>query len=107
MGTVQSLTGDRKTLCAAILWAVFRAHDKMNKFESQNIEDHPAIASEHIKFLATNSGFDALGSLERDVAILKSDGKEAGRQAAAAVKKSDGACTSADINKKAIADVGK
>jgi hypothetical protein len=105
MGTVQSLAGDRKALCAAVLWSVFRTHDKMNEFESLNFEDHPAIASEHIKFLATNSGFDSLGVLEKEVAGLKLEAKEASRQAGMAVKKADSGSTSAEVNKKAIAEL--
>ena len=107
MGTVQSLTGDRKSLCASILWAVFRTHDKMNEFDTLNFEDHPAIASEYIKFLATNSGFDSLGSLEKDLASLKSESKETARQTAAAMKKADAAVSNADFNKKGIAELGK
>ena len=107
MGTVQAITGDRKALCASILWGVFRTHDKMNKFESVNFDNHQSIASEYIKFLATNSGFDALGTLEKDVVSLKSEVKEAGKQALTALKKADGATSAGDINKKAITELSK
>ena len=76
MGTAQSMTGDRVSICSSILWAVFRTHDKMTEFEDANLEDHPAISSEYIKFLATNSGFDMIVDLEKDVSLLKTEAKD-------------------------------
>ena len=34
---------------------------------AKEIKDHPAIASEYVKFLATNSGFELLDDLEKRV----------------------------------------
>jgi hypothetical protein len=81
MGTIQAMiANDRKTMCTGILWSVFRTHDSMTEFEDANFEDYPAIASEHIKFLACNSGFDMLTSLDKDVATLKLEAKEVERK---------------------------
>jgi hypothetical protein len=108
MGTVRAMVAaDRKAMCSGVLWSVFRTLDKMNEFDAVNFEDHPAIASEHIKFLACNSGFDMLETLEKDVVSLKSEGKEIERKVAAAVKKSDTASNASDTNRKAIFDLGK
>jgi hypothetical protein len=108
MGTVRAMVArDRKAMCSGVLWSVFRTLDKMNEFDEANFEDHPAIASEHIKFLACNSGFDMLEALEKDVSGLKSEAKEADRKVAAAVKKADAASNLADANKKSIFDLGK
>ena len=61
MGAVRAMVArDRKAMCAGVLWSVFRTLDKMDDFDAANFEDHPAIASEHIKFLACHSGFDML-----------------------------------------------
>jgi hypothetical protein len=108
MGTVRAMVArDRKAMCSGVLWSVFRTLNKMNKFDEANFEDHPAIASEHIKFLACNSGFDMLEALEKDVSGLKSEAKEADHKVAAAVKKADAASNLADANKKSIFDLGK
>jgi hypothetical protein len=107
MGTVQAMGGDRKTMCTGVLWSVFRTHDKMAEFDDVNFEDHPAISSEHIKFLATNSGFDMLATLEKEVACLKCETKETALKVTAASRKADAASTVSDLNKKAIAELVK
>jgi hypothetical protein len=107
MGTTQSMSSDRKSMCTAILWSVFRTHDKMSEFENANFEDHPSISSEHIKFYATNSGFDMLASLEKDVSGMKSEAKELDRKIVATQRKADSASTGSDLNKKAIAELSK
>lgn len=108
MDTVRSMhANDHQSMCAGVLWAVFRTHDKMNEFDSAKFEDHPAIASEHIKFLACNSGFESLETLEHDFAVLKVDLKESDRKLAASLKKIDTASTGADTNKRAIADLAR
>ena len=33
-----------------------QTHDKMEEFNKLNFADHPSIASEYTKFLATNAG---------------------------------------------------
>jgi hypothetical protein len=48
MGTKQAMNSDRRSMCTAILWSVFRTHDKMTDFEDANFEDHPAVSSEYI-----------------------------------------------------------
>ena len=53
-------TNDWKSTCTHLMWSIFRTHDKMAEFDDVNFEDHPAIASEYIKFLACNLGFDML-----------------------------------------------
>jgi hypothetical protein len=108
MGTIQAMgIDDPKLMCRAIVWSIFRTHDKMAEFENANFEDHPAIASEHIKFLACNSGFDILESLATDIVSVKSETKEAVQKATQAVRKADSATTLADTNKKAIAELSK
>jgi len=108
MGTIQAMAAnDRRSMRTGVLWSVFRTHDKMTEFEDVNFEDHPAIASEHIKFLACNSGFDMLDALEKDVGSLKSDAKELDRKVTLSVKKADSASTQSDLNKKAISDLTK
>ena len=107
MGTTQAMSGDRRSICSSVLWSVFRTHDKMTEFEDQNFEDHPAISSEYIKFMATNSGFDMIASLEKDVSSLKAEVKEADRRLTTCTKKADSASTTADTNRKSIGELIK
>jgi len=90
-----------------IMWSIFRTHDKMAEFDNLNFEDHPAIASEYIKFLACNSGFDMLETLEKDVANVKTETRDLGSRVKEAVRKADGASSMADTNKRGLADLSK
>ena len=108
MGTIQTMmTNDRKLMCMHIMWSIFRTHDKMAEFDDLNFEDHPLIASEYIKFLACNSGFDMLETLEKDVANVKTEARDLGSRVKEAVRKADGASSMADTNKRGLADLSK
>jgi hypothetical protein len=91
-----------ESICPQILWAVFRTHDQMAGFEDANFENHPSIASEFVKFLATNTGIEGMGVLQEEVATLKSKLKEAEKQATLASGKADKASSTADVAKKAV-----
>jgi hypothetical protein len=55
VGALDSMTTEKESICAAILWGVFQTHDVMDSYESSNFEDHPSMASEYVKFLLKNS----------------------------------------------------
>jgi hypothetical protein len=101
------MNSDIRSMCTAILWSVFRTHDKMTEFEDANFEDHPAVSSKYIKFLATNSDFDMIVDLEKDVASFKSDSKEVNHKLNGCQKKGGSASTMADPNKKSIAELSR
>ena len=108
MGTIQTMMTDyKKSMCLHLMWSIFRTHDKMAEFDDLNFENHPAIASEYIKFLACNSGFDMLETLEKDVANVKSDAKEFGSRLKEALRKSDTSTSLSNTNKKALANLTK
>jgi hypothetical protein len=71
----------------------------MAGFENANFEDHPSIASEFIKFLATNTGIEGMSSLQDDVSALKLKVKEVERQSSSATVKADKAISVADLAK--------
>lgn len=101
------MASDRKSMCTVDLCSVFRTDDKMTEFENANFEDHPSISSKHIKFYATNSSFDMLTSLEKDVNPMKSESREVERKLTACQKMADSAGTSADTSKKLIGELAK
>ena len=71
----------------------------MAGFENANFEDHPSIASEFIKFLATNTGIEGMAGLQSDVATMKVKLKEVDRQSTASTVKADKAISVADLAK--------
>jgi hypothetical protein len=62
---------DRVVICTTLLWSAFKTHDAMAAFENANFEDHPSISSEYVKFLAMNSGFEALEVVSNKMKGLK------------------------------------
>ena len=99
VGTTKSMGKGPESICPIILWSVFRTHDQMAIFENANFEDHPSIASEFIKFLATNTGIEGMAGLQDDVTALKTKLKEVDRQASSAIVKADKAISVADLAK--------
>jgi hypothetical protein len=102
VGTMKAIGKGPESICPQILWAVFRTHDQMAGFEDANFENHPSIASEFVKFLATNTGIEGMGVLQEEVATMKSKLKEAEKQATLASGKADKASSTADVAKKAV-----
>ena len=64
---------DREDLCVLMLWATFRSHTIMAEYQRLEFKDHPTIASEYVKFLATNSGFEVVASLEAKMDSLNKE----------------------------------
>jgi len=58
--SVTKNVSDRQKLGVSMLWATLRSHKVMDEFSKFEFKDHPAIASEYVKFLATNSGFETV-----------------------------------------------
>jgi hypothetical protein len=107
VGTMKSMGSKPESICPAILWSVFRTHDKMAGFEDANFENHPSIASEFVKFLATNTGIEGMAVLQEEVAALKSKLKDTEKQATLAFGKADKAASVADVAKKATETLSK
>jgi hypothetical protein len=101
VGTMKAMGKGPESICPAILWAVFRTHDKMAGFEDANFENHPSIASEFVKFLATNTGIEGMAVLKEEVASLKTRLREAEKQLTLASGKADKASSVGDAAKKA------
>ena len=67
-------------LAVLMIWATLRSHEIMADYSRLEFKDHPTIASEYVKFLATNSGFEVVTQLEtklesanKEIASLKKD----------------------------------
>jgi hypothetical protein len=55
------------SVCSHIMWASLKTHDIMETYIESQFENHPTIAAEYVKFLATNSGHDKVDQLEAEV----------------------------------------
>jgi hypothetical protein len=107
VGTTKAMGKGPESICPAILWSVYRTHDKMAGFEDANFENHPSIASEFVKFLATNTGIEGMAVLQEEVVTLKLKVKESEKQATLSVGKADKASSVADVAKKATESLVK
>ena len=109
---VQSLNED--TRCSSVLMGIFRALDVMQEYQDHKFRDHPSISSEYVKFLATNSGHDAmekqkeqLDAYKKEIISLKSDLTKAQTAAATAQRKADTVGNSVDGLRKELAALKK
>jgi hypothetical protein len=54
---------DNLSNATTVLWATFQTHDAVAECFSVNFKNHSSISSEYVKFLASNSGMEAVGQL--------------------------------------------
>ena len=63
-GVLDAMTiSDPLSVCSHLVWAAFKTHDIMTSYVDKHFENHPAISTEYVKFLATNSGFEKVEKL--------------------------------------------
>jgi hypothetical protein len=98
---------NREELCLHVMWATLRAHQVMSEYLRLEFKDHPTIASEYVKFLATNSGFEIVASLEAKIEDLKKEVAANKKAAAAAQNAADKAGNKADEAKRSADKVAK
>eukprot|EP00978_Attheya_sp_CCMP212_P009537 scaffold22560_cov57-Attheya_sp.AAC.2 len=71
---VASKMNDPRSLYSVVLYSVLRMMDiQQGYLRHNNISDHPSISSKYVKFLATNSGLQKVGSLEANVTKVQID----------------------------------
>ena len=68
-GVANSMRGD---WAPYVVLSSLRTHDVAQVYINHNFENHPAVSSEFIKFLATNSGFEKVEKLTTEVEAQKS-----------------------------------
>ena len=69
-GVQNGMRGDRESICSHILWASLQCLDIAQAYIDDTFENHPAISSEFIKFLALNSGFEKVEKLNEKVELM-------------------------------------
>jgi hypothetical protein len=94
---------DRDRLTVLLLWAVLRAHRKMDEYIKMEFKDHPSVASEYVKFLATNSGFETVKALQSKADALEKEVASLQKAVATASNTADAAKSIATEAKKIAA----
>jgi hypothetical protein len=79
----------------------------MAAFENSNFEDHPSISSEYVKFLAMNSGFEALEEVAGKLKTMTDNLKDMQSSVKQADKKAENAVSFCETNKKASEGLGR
>ena len=89
-GVLETMSvNDPMSVCSHIMWASLKTHDIMDKYIENQFENHPTIAAEYVKFLATNSGHDKVDQLEAEVKAIDDRVDAAQKSAKAAGSKAD------------------
>ena len=89
-GVFESLsTTNPVSTCGRIVWASFRTHEVMASYVAHQFENHPAISTEYVKFLATNSGSEKVVKLTTVVETMPTKLNTAATDASKAGSKAD------------------
>jgi hypothetical protein len=88
--------GSNDQICQRIFWPVLKSHDIMARYRQNSSKDDPTILSKLVKFMAVNTGFEALEVLgtkimcmETDMTALKREAANLAKAAALAANKAD------------------
>ncbi len=95
------------TNATTVLWATFQTHDVMSEYLTFKFKNHPSISSEYVKFLASNSGIEAVVKLTDGLKKMELDVRDAVSKLTSAVKKADSAGNKADEVKTKLASLEK
>ena len=86
--------GESLSICAHLMWCSFKqTHDVMTQYVLHNFDNHPAISTEYVKFLATNSGSEKVVKIGKQLEAMKLKVSSATEEAKRAVSKADTAST--------------
>jgi hypothetical protein len=84
---------DNLSNATTVLWATFQTHDGMAEYLTMKFNNHRSISSQYVKFLASNSGIEAVGQLTDGLKRMGTEVKEAVEQSLTACNKVDEAKT--------------
>jgi hypothetical protein len=92
--------GNNEQVCQRIFWAVLRTHDIMARYKRNGFKDDPTVSAELVKFMAVNTGFEALEVMVVKVKAMEAEAASAKKEVAAAVKAAGVAANKTDEMKK-------
>ena len=93
-GVLDAMVLDNQWLvCTRTLWATSKCHDVMFTYVEHQFENHPAISTEYVKFLATNSGFEKVEKMSVQMTALSDKPSRSSEDVKKALTKADTAST--------------
>ena len=66
---------------ARVIYTLLRCHDAMAEYTNLGFKDHPAVAAEYVKFLATHSAHQDLAKMKKELVLIQSTAKSAQTEA--------------------------
>jgi hypothetical protein len=69
-------TGDTRQIAQKTFWATLQLLGVMLRIQAFNFKDDPMVASELVKFLTVNSGFEIVEKLKTEVTRLTTEGDD-------------------------------
>ena len=80
---------DREDACSQLLWTRLGCLSVAQEYLKFEFKDHPAIASEYVKFLTLNSGSDKLDQAEKDLSGITSEVAKTSKELVTVKSKAD------------------
>jgi hypothetical protein len=94
--------GNNEQVCQRILWAVLRSQDVMARYKRNGFKDDPTVSAELVKFMAVNTGFEALEVMVSKVKAMEAELSTTKKENVIAVKAASSAANKADELKKVV-----
>jgi hypothetical protein len=94
--------GRNQQVCERVFGAVLKSHDVMARYKRYGYKNDSSISSELVKFLAVNTGFEAIDVLTSKVASMEHTLKELDKEVKIASKSASSSANKADEVKKLI-----
>jgi hypothetical protein len=107
-GVVKALhAGDLTQIAQTIFWASLRSLYTIERIQGNHFKNDPLVSSELVKFLAINTGFEAIESLKKTFTEHQDGIDKAIKQSASATKAAGAAANKADEGKRSLEAVVK
>jgi hypothetical protein len=108
MGVLNLLqVGDNDRTGLLMFWPVIRSHDIMKRYKESSFKDDPAIASEYVKFLASNSGSEVTEKLTSKMTAIETEMKAFAKLVNGVEKSAGQGMNKIDEANKKLADLQK
>jgi hypothetical protein len=101
------LSGRAERITQKVAWSVFEAHDIMARYKRNAYKDDPTVASELVKFLAINTGTEAIDRVITKVEVMEGEVTTAKREAMTASRGASTASNKVDELKKVVDALAK
>ncbi len=99
--------GQNAQITQKVAWSVFKSHDIMARYKRNAYKDDPTVASELVKFLAINTGIEAIDRVVTEVEVMEVEVTTTKREATRASRAASTASNKVDELKKVVDALAK